>query len=363
MRIVVFNNMITPYTTRLYNWLLDSGVDIAVVSCTAVESNRSWGNFTTRFEHVVLPGWNVRLGPGRFAYINRDIFRTFDRLKPDVLVINGFYPSMLAGYAWARSRRKALALTIDGWAETMPNSILHRTVRPIVLRRCGAVAVCGKKGRAYFEAAGVPGSSVFEVPLIPAWDPPSEVPDLAGRPWDLLWVAHLNNEAKNLGFFLDVVERIARQRSGLRIRLIGSGPMEQEALARLQSLPITFQHDRSLAWDQMAEVFLAAKLLLFPSRWEPWGLVANEAMQCATPVIASTHVGAGDDLILTNSNGAILPLDEDAWCRTIGEVLDDPTKWNRWSQSARSTALARTLAASSAQFEAMARHACGQFGS
>ncbi|QDK36058.1 glycosyltransferase family 4 protein [Sphingomonas sp. IC081] len=362
MKVVIFNNMLTPYTARLYNNLVARGLDLTVLSCTAVESNRSWGAFSVQFAHVVLPGMVVRLGPGRFAHVNRGVFRTLDRLSPDLLVINGFYPSMLAGYLWARWRKRRLALTIDGWAETMPQSLLHRLIRPPVVRRCAAIAVCGKKGRAYFEECGVDPAAIFEVPLVPAWPAPSDTPDFDARPWDVLWVAHLNDEAKNISFFLDVIERLAGQRAGLSVRLVGSGPMEQEALERLRALPIRLLHEPSLQWHEMAGVFSSARILLFPSRWEPWGLVSNEAMQCATPVFASSHVGASDDLVLSGVNGLVLPLEVAAWSRQIDALLDDPERWRSWGTQARLAALSRTLDGSSKAFEQMAKHAMGHAG-
>jgi glycosyltransferase involved in cell wall biosynthesis len=45
-------------------------------------------------------------------------------------------------------------------------------------------------------------------------------------------------------------------------------------------------------------------VLILPSRFEPWGLVINEAMASGNAIIASNKVGAGYDLI-ANKNGRI----------------------------------------------------------
>ena len=39
---VEFNNMVTPYTDRLFTRLKSDGLELAVVSCTRAERNRSW---------------------------------------------------------------------------------------------------------------------------------------------------------------------------------------------------------------------------------------------------------------------------------------------------------------------------------
>jgi glycosyltransferase involved in cell wall biosynthesis len=53
-----------------------------------------------------------------------------------------------------------------------------------------------------------------------------------------------------------------------------------------------------------------ADLFVLPSAREPWGLVVNEAMNAAKPVIVSDRVGAGPDLVRDGSNGFVVPVGE-----------------------------------------------------
>ena len=46
-------------------------------------------------------------------------------------------------------------------------------------------------------------------------------------------------------------------------------------------------------------------VFVLPSRSETWGLVLNEAMLFQLPVIASSMVGAAEDLIETGKNGYV----------------------------------------------------------
>jgi glycosyltransferase involved in cell wall biosynthesis len=46
-------------------------------------------------------------------------------------------------------------------------------------------------------------------------------------------------------------------------------------------------------------------IFVLPSTFETWGLVVNEAMNAAKPVIVSDLVGAGIDLVKTGENGDI----------------------------------------------------------
>lgn len=56
--------------------------------------------------------------------------------------------------------------------------------------------------------------------------------------------------------------------------------------------------------------YRAADVLVLPSRFEPWGLVVNEAMACGTPCIVSDVVGAGADLLEGQDTGLIFPHDD-----------------------------------------------------
>jgi len=347
--VVFLNNIVTPYTNRLFNAAVEAGLSLTVVSAAEAEPNRAWGSLArSGYHHLVLRGFRVRLGAGRFAYLNRGVFRTLNALRPRLLVINGFYPTMLLAVLWAVVTRTRLMLSIDGWAETMPNSIYHRLVRPLVLRHCERIITPGHKGREYFRRQGIGYDRIASVPLVPAWDAPVMVTSFEDRPFDLVWCGHLNNNVKNAAFLVALCRELLLARPGLRVRIVGQGPSQGETLDALRNLGVEVAHDAALPWDRMAEVFSSAKLLVFPSLWEPWGLVCNEAMQCGTPALVSPHVGAAADLVRTGETGAVLPLDAKLWAREARRLLGDVGAWQRLSRTGRAEVASRSLAASAA---------------
>lgn len=351
---VEFNNMVTPYTRRLFDRLSADGLGLAVVSCTRSERNRRWRLAgESGFRHEVLPGVQVEVGPRRFAHLNRGIFRTLSRLRPRLLVLNGFYPSMLLGLLWARLTRTPVALRVDGGAGDMPMSPYHRLFRPMLLRRCRAVLTCGAKGAAFFRDAGIDERRIFRMPLVPAWDGPPAAPDMASRGYDLLWVAEISDAVKNAGFFAEVAVRLNGIRPGLRVRVVGTGADQQAMIATLTEAGIAFRHDETVPWDEMQAVFCDARLLLLPSRREPWGLVCNEAMQCGTPCLVSPFVGAADDLVIDRVTGRVLPLEVACWAEAAAQLLDDPVTWSRLSEAGRVAMAGRGLGAAAAAYRAM----------
>lgn len=56
---------------------------------------------------------------------------------------------------------------------------------------------------------------------------------------------------------------------------------------------------------QMPKVYVLGDVLVLPSQNESWGLAINEAMNLSRPVIVSSHVGCGPDLVLNGKTGWI----------------------------------------------------------
>jgi glycosyltransferase involved in cell wall biosynthesis len=55
--------------------------------------------------------------------------------------------------------------------------------------------------------------------------------------------------------------------------------------------------------SQLGDYFGASDLFLFPSQYETWGLVVNEAMHFGLPCFVSDQVGCGPDLIVQGETG------------------------------------------------------------
>ena len=103
----------------------------------------------------------------------------------------------------------------------------------------------------------------------------------------------------------------------------GNGKLEREFKNRAVQDPrikfLDFQNQ-----SKMPAVYAAADLLLLPSTGpgETWGLVANEAMACALPIIISSKAGGAIDLV--NENGIIVdPEDVGRMSKFIEEVKND----------------------------------------
>jgi glycosyltransferase involved in cell wall biosynthesis len=155
-----------------------------------------------------------------------------------------------------------------------------------------------------------------------------------------------------------VVLRLKQNRPDLRVRVVGQGPARDGTLAALRAANVDVQYDSFVS--NVAEAFLSAKLMLLPSKWEPWGLVCNEAMQCGTVPIISPFVGAGNDLVLDGINGRILPLDVEAWATATRKLLNSGDLWAAFSGASRRAAAMRKPDGAAVEFFNMVRCAVGE---
>ncbi len=81
--------------------------------------------------------------------------------------------------------------------------------------------------------------------------------------------------------------------------------------------------------------YAAANVCVVPSHYEPFGLVAIEAMACRTPVVAS-KVGGLQFTVIPEVTGLLVPpQDETAFADAIDRILSNPAWGNHLGQMAR----------------------------
>lgn len=73
-------------------------------------------------------------------------------------------------------------------------------------------------------------------------------------------------------------------------------------------------------------LYAAARVFLYPSRYEGFGLPPLEAMACGTPVIAANTASLPE---VVGEAGVLLdPDDANGWSRAIEELLQDKARWD-----------------------------------
>ncbi|MDC0949031.1 glycosyltransferase family 4 protein, partial [Gammaproteobacteria bacterium] len=76
-------------------------------------------------------------------------------------------------------------------------------------------------------------------------------------------------------------------------------------------------------------------LVLASDRSETWGLVANEAMACGLPVIASDQCGCANDLVIDDLSGCVYPCGDVERLATCMDRMGDAGLRKQWGDAAQ----------------------------
>jgi len=115
----------------------------------------------------------------------------------------------------------------------------------------------------------------------------------------LLCVARFVDD-KNLVLLINSFLRSELPGKGWALKLIGGGPLESRLRQMAEGKQVYI--NAWVSYDELPAHYHNADVFILPSRFEPWGLVVNEAMAAELPVILSNAVGCLPDLV-TNDNG------------------------------------------------------------
>jgi len=113
------------------------------------------------------------------------------------------------------------------------------------------------------------------------------------------------NERKNHQLLLKAIE-LSKYKNNFHLLIVGDGPMKELIVSYSKKLNfnnITFTG--FVNQSQLGKYYIAADLFIFPSLFDSWGLVLNEAIQFGLPVLVSSNVSSSDDLVKEGKNGFI----------------------------------------------------------
>lgn len=128
------------------------------------------------------------------------------------------------------------------------------------------------------------------------------------------------HEQKGYDVLVPAAARWASREPVPLVAVAGSGPLEAQLRTQIAELraPVRLLGRRA----DVADLLNAADIVVLPSRWEGWPLVAQEALRAGRPLV-TTAVGGLPDLV---GDGAVLvrPDDVDALDAAVRRLLDDP---------------------------------------
>jgi hypothetical protein len=365
VKAAVVTGIVTPYTHRLFETLGDRlGGELQVLACSDLEPGRHWAlPRASKYKRRVLRGLRLHRSYVSHVYVNPGIVPALIGAGFDVITICDFSPTMLMAAATGLAMGVPLVIQTDAQPETDPGqwSPAHRLARQLVVPRCRIGLGASRGSLAVLETYGLPPERAVLAPLAPGWSFAGALPPFEARRFDLMFCGHLDDERKGLLFFLDVVDACVARGFMPRVRVTGEGPLRGVAEARLHRAGVDAVFDGYLPQEALGEAYSSAKLLLFPSRGDPWGLVANEALQCGTPVIVSPHARVAHELVAPFAAGALLDLAVERWTDEVFRVLFERPIWQTAHRQAVAASRSFSVETMAAGFlDAFVRAAAGR---
>jgi glycosyltransferase involved in cell wall biosynthesis len=138
---------------------------------------------------------------------------------------------------------------------------------------------------------------------------------------------------------LDLLRAFAKAKiSNALLIFAGEGPLRPQLEAEAVLLGVTCRV-RFLGFvnqTQLPGIYTAADLMVLPSSYDAFGVVANEAMLCGCPVAASDHVGAASDLIADGRSGFVFPCGNvEALAAILQQASAEPARLSEMGRVAR----------------------------
>lgn len=289
-----------------------------------------------------------------FGLVNPGLWKLVSRSTYDAVVVyTGYaYASFWIALAAAKLCRKPIIFGADAGGFSPRDGkkwrvVVKRKLWPWLFGLADVVIVPSTRGVELMRSLGIPDDRLVLTPYVVDNDwwmgqadkvDRSEVRRAWGMPEDApaaLFCAKLQSWKRPL----DVLNAFAQADvDGSHLVFAGEGPLRAELELQAKSLGLNGRTHFLGFTNQsnLPAVYRGSDLLIFPSEYEPFGVVVNEAMLCRCPAIVSDRVGAGRDLISTGQNGHVFPCGEvEVLAGLLREVLSDPDRLRRMGAAAR----------------------------
>jgi len=214
---------------------------------------------------------------------------------------------------------------IDGTPESEGHlSVAHRMLRRLICPRLSLFLGPSDQTLKLFDSFGAQPGQKFKSHLC-ANNVAFKQTEPGTATFDLMFCGRFA-EGKNPEFVLDVAELLSRRLNRkVSVLMVGSGPLDESVRHRASMIQgVHCEFPGFATQSQLPDLYRKAKVFLFPTSVDTWGVVANEACASRLPVVVSPHAGVVGELIVDGVNGYVRPMDAESWVDVIAPLLSQP---------------------------------------
>lgn len=245
--------------------------------------------------------------------------------RPEIVFVPGWASrAAFASLRWALANRIPAVVMSESTREDAVRSPLRELIKRAIVGCFCAGFVGGSRNEAYLRELGMPVGAIakgynavdndFFAEGAAAARAETGLRAHLGLPERYLLASARFITIKNLPGLLDAFARFLAMRpdSDQNLVLLGDGEERAAIEARRAALGL---EDRVLLpgfrqYAQLPAYYGLADAFVHVSAVEPWGLVVNEAMSAALPVVVSRICGCADDLVHHGENGFVVDHDD-----------------------------------------------------
>lgn len=335
LKIALAVNEPPPYRIPIFNLIASTpGICLQVIFFCRREPNRLWDLPPIGFDHVFLRE-RIRTVNGRYIHNNPDVLLALSRFNPDVVLGNGFNPSHMYALGWTRFKRKAYVPMTDGTLDSERMlSPFHKRLRRFTYARASRFVAASNGGIALYKSYGIPHEQCLLSCLCidnARFRPTSSAIE---KSFDFIFCSRIE-AAKSPEFALEVAQKTAlllNRRT--RILFVGSGSQEQAVrnFAGNYAQQVDAHFHGFASQQDLPALYQSAKIFLFPTRADVWGVVANEACASGLPALVSPYAGSAGELIVDGQNGYVCELDAELWASRAAVLLNDERRLQAYGE-------------------------------
>lgn len=351
MKVLFLTNIPSPYRIDFFNEL-GKHCDLTVWFEARNEANREWKieGIGSSFRYKFLSGFTLGLD----KHVNFSILRELRAESFDVYILGCYSsPTEMMAIQWLKARKKRFILNSDGGYPSGDRWFMKK-LKTYLISSADLWLSSGTNCTKYLRHYGARPERIREYPLSSVLLSEGDTRPLTERE-----KAERKREAglrgtvvlavgqfiRRKGFDV-LIEAFARLRGeDASLLLIGGGPEREPYERRIQELGLRnvviqdfMQTKDLLAYWKLADLFV------FPTRFDVWGLVLNEALAFGLPIVSTTMAGAAHDLVREGANGYLVPPDDvELLAERCRKLIGDAELRLRFGERSREFAAGYTL--------------------
>lgn len=335
-KILFVTNYPSPYRVQFFSYLgsdRNIDLDVAFMENANEQKHRDSSWFIKDYENFSPIFLKKRIKIKRGLFVCLEIFSLLKK-DYDEIIFGGYsYLTIMLGMVWMMIHRKEYSLEIDG-GFISKDSFIKKNIKSFFISHANKFYSTGKISDEYLVYYGAnkdkihfyPFSSiekeyVLTKPLTSQEKATIRKKINATEDVILLFVGQFINRKG-----IDILMKAANiMPSNYGIYIVGANaPSEYISYKEKHDLHnLHFCGFKSK--QELKDYYCAADILVFPTRYDIWGLVVNEALSNALPVITTDKCIAGLEMIEQGETGIIVQNENYV---EIADAVNEILSWN-----------------------------------